>query len=151
MATTPSSRFSLNVSVGVDTRKNRPIERLRRMLLSDLVVKSTLLFVFALPSSAQTTTQTPTQTPNTSSPAKIPPVQQRIEVTATRVPEDPDEVPTAIQVISGEELSARGANDLRSTLSEAIGVDTAPGGDAGPASAVPEFWGLKEFDAFLLV
>ena len=24
-------------------------------------------------------------------------------------------------------------------------------GDAGPAGAVPEFWGLREFDAFLLV
>src|SRR5207245_3146244 len=31
------------------------------------------------------------------------------------------------------------------------GVDVAPGGDGGPASSVPEFWGLKEFDAFLLV
>ena len=31
------------------------------------------------------------------------------------------------------------------------GVDIAPGGDRVPASAVPEFWGLKEFDAFLLV
>ena len=29
--------------------------------------------------------------------------------------------------------------------------DIAPGGDGGPASSVPEFWGLREFDAFLLV
>jgi iron complex outermembrane receptor protein len=33
----------------------------------------------------------------------------------------------------------------------AAGVFIAPGGDGGPASSVPEFWGLKEFDAFLLV
>src|SRR5438270_3127323 len=32
-----------------------------------------------------------------------------------------------------------------------MGVEIAPGGDAGPASSVPDFWGLKEFDAFLLV
>src|SRR5207247_9062136 len=32
-----------------------------------------------------------------------------------------------------------------------MGVAIAPGGDAGPASAIPEFWGLREFDAFLLV
>src|SRR4029079_4862550 len=36
-------------------------------------------------------------------------------------------------------------------LSLAAGIAVAPGGDQGPASAVPEFWGLREFDAFLLV
>jgi iron complex outermembrane receptor protein len=82
---------------------------------------------------------------------KVPPVQQSIEVTATRSPEDPQTVPAAIEVFSGDELSARGARDLRGALSLATGVDIAPGGDAGPASSVPEFWGLKEFDAFLLV
>src|SRR5690242_10224809 len=81
----------------------------------------------------------------------IPPVQQTIEVTATRTAEDPHAVPAAIEVFNGDELSARGARDLRSALSLATGVDIAPGGDAGPASSVPEFWGLKEFDAFLLV
>jgi iron complex outermembrane recepter protein len=82
---------------------------------------------------------------------KLPRVQQRIEVTATRLPEDPNEVPAAIEVFTGDELSARGARDLRTALLLATGVDVAPGGDAGPASAVPDFWGLKEFDAFLLV
>jgi len=67
------------------------------------------------------------------------------------VPEPPEEVPTAIEVFNGEELRARGARDLRSALALAIGIDIAPGGDGGPASAVPEIWGLKEFDAFLLV
>lgn len=33
----------------------------------------------------------------------------------------------------------------------AVGIDIAPGGDGGPATAIPEIWGLKEFDAFLLV
>jgi outer membrane cobalamin receptor len=41
--------------------------------------------------------------------------------------------------------------DLRSALALATGVDIAPGADQGPAASVPEFWGLKEFDAFLLV
>ena len=31
------------------------------------------------------------------------------------------------------------------------GVEAPAGGDAGPSSAVPSFWGLHEFDAFLLV
>jgi iron complex outermembrane receptor protein len=97
--------------------------------------------------------QTPSEPAKTTSApsSKIPVLQQNVEVTATRVPEDPAKVPTAIEVISGEDLRARGANDLRSALSGATGVDIAPGGDAGPASAVPDFWGLKEFDAFLLV
>jgi outer membrane receptor protein involved in Fe transport len=57
----------------------------------------------------------------------------------------------SIEVITGDDLRDRGATDLRSALALAAGVDIAPGGDAGPASVVPEFWGLKEFDAFLLV
>lgn len=89
----------------------------------------------------------PQQTP----PQKLPPVRERIEVTATRTPEDPEKVPAPIEVFTGDELALRGATDLRSALAFATGVEIAPGGDAGPASAVPNLWGLKEFDAFLLV
>ncbi len=74
-----------------------------------------------------------------------------VEVTATRFPEDPAKVPASITVFSAKELTDRGATDLRSALALAAGVFIAPGGDGGPASSVPEFWGLKEFDAFLLV
>src|ERR1019366_10171982 len=56
-----------------------------------------------------------------------------------------------IEVISGADLRARGVSSLKDALSLAAGVSIAPGGDNGPASAVPEFWGLREFDAFLLV
>src|SRR5205823_10652021 len=41
--------------------------------------------------------------------------------------------------------------NLSQGLSLATGIVVAPGGDTGPASSVPEFWGLREFDAFLLV
>jgi iron complex outermembrane receptor protein len=108
------------------------------------LIASTLLGC-AASTQAQATGQT------ASSPSPLPAVQERVEVTATRLPEAPDEVPAAIEVFLGEELRARGARDLRGALALAIGVDVAPGGDAGPASAVPELWGLKEFDAFLLV
>lgn len=80
-------------------------------------------------------------------PVVIPPV----EVVATRIAESPHEVPASIEVISGADLRARGATSLRDALSLAAGVAIAPGGDQGPAGAVPEFWGLREFDAFLLV
>lgn len=82
---------------------------------------------------------------------KIPPVTERVEVTATKLPEDPEQVPAAVEVFTGDELQSKGMRDLRGALSLAIGVEIAPGGDSGPASAVPDFWGLKEFDAFLLV
>ncbi|HYU33530.1 MAG TPA: TonB-dependent receptor [Thermoanaerobaculia bacterium] len=76
---------------------------------------------------------------------------ETIQVTATRVPEDVEGVPASVTVISGDELRARGANDLQSALAVVAGVSVAPGGDAGPAGSVPELWGLREFDAFLLV
>jgi iron complex outermembrane receptor protein len=80
-----------------------------------------------------------------------PAVAETIQVTATRVPEDVEPVPASITVITGEEMRARGATDLATALSTVAGVAIAPGGDAGAASSVPEIWGLREFDAFLLV
>ena len=93
--------------------------------------------------------QDPTAPPP--NPASTPTVSERIEVTATRVPEDVEPVPAAVTIISGDEIRARGAYDLQSALSLASGIVIAPGGDAGPASSIPEIWGLREFDAFLLV
>ena len=80
-----------------------------------------------------------------------PTVAETIQVTATRTPEDVETVPASVTVISGEELAARGVIDLASALALASGVSVAPGGDNGPAGSVPEIWGLREFDAFLLV
>src|SRR5262245_36138796 len=74
-----------------------------------------------------------------------------VEVVATRLPEAPHEVPASIEVITGDQLRARGVTSLKDALALAAGVAIAPGGDQGPAGAVPEFWGLREFDAFLLV
>jgi iron complex outermembrane receptor protein len=74
-----------------------------------------------------------------------------VVVTATRIPEPADRVPAEISVVSGDELAARGASDMAGALSLVPGVEAPAGGDAGPSSAVPSFWGLHEFDAFLLV
>src|SRR5947199_3568791 len=94
----------------------------------------------ALPLSAQAPQGEPTPT-----------VTETIQVTATRMPEDVETVPASVTVISGEDLAARGATDLQSALALAAGVSVAPGGENGPAGSVPEIWGLREFDAFLLV
>jgi len=94
----------------------------------------------ALPLSAQAPQGEPTPT-----------VTETIQVTATRTPEDVETVPASVTVISGDDLTARGALDLPSALALAAGVSVAPGGENGPAGSVPEIWGLREFDAFLLV
>jgi len=74
-----------------------------------------------------------------------------VVVTASRIPEALDQLPDDISVVFGEELRARDAWDMASALSLVPGVEAPAGGDAGPSSAVPSFWGLHEFDAFLLV
>jgi iron complex outermembrane recepter protein len=74
-----------------------------------------------------------------------------VVVTATRIPERADRIPANLSVVSGTELVDRGASDMASALSLVAGVEAPAGGDAGPSSAVPAFWGLHEFDAFLLV
>ena len=76
---------------------------------------------------------------------------QTITVTATRTPEPVDQIPADISIVSGQELLARDAWDMSKALSLVPGVEAPSGGDAGPSSAVPAFWGLHEFDAFLLV
>ena len=76
---------------------------------------------------------------------------ETIEVTSAKVPVNLRDSTATVTVVSGDDLRARGATDLRTALSLVAGVDIAPGGDGGPASSVPALWGLREFDAFLLV
>src|SRR5260221_10707177 len=81
----------------------------------------------------------------TDTPVAAPSAEENIQVTATRLPEDPENLPTVVTVLDGAMLRERGVTDLRSALGVVAGVDIAPGGDGGPASAVPEMWGLREF------
>jgi outer membrane receptor protein involved in Fe transport len=74
-----------------------------------------------------------------------------VEVTATRIPEETVDVPASITVLTARDLREIGAGDLSTALRFAAGVDMVPGGDAGPAAAVPEIWGLRELDSVLLV
>jgi iron complex outermembrane receptor protein len=94
---------------------------------------------------AATASASPSPAPSPATRAEV------VEVTAKGLREEADSVPAMVTVVSGDETRARAADDLRSSLVSVAGVDVAPGGDNGPASSVPEFWGLKEFDAFLLV
>jgi outer membrane receptor protein involved in Fe transport len=80
-----------------------------------------------------------------------PTIEETVQVTATRVPEDVESVPASITVVSGQELADRGVTNLTGALALVAGVAIPVGGDGGPAGSVPEIWGLREFDAFLLV
>ena len=81
----------------------------------------------------------------------VPPQHAVIEVTATKIAEDVMLVPQSVTIVDGADLRARGAHDLPSALSLVAGVSVSAGGDAGPAGSVPEMWGIREADAFLLV
>src|SRR5258708_6901150 len=106
-------------------------------------MKRTLLLAVCVLACTAALGQAPPPTP--------PKTSETIEVTADKIPEDVLSVPAHVTVIDGDELRARNAVDLQSALALASGVSIAPGGDGGPAGSVPEMWGLREFDAFLLV
>jgi len=82
---------------------------------------------------------------------QTPTFRDQVEVVATRLPDAPHDVPAPIEVIDGDTIRNLGARTLNEALALAAGVVVAPGSDTGPAGSVPEFWGLREFDAFLLV
>ena len=74
-----------------------------------------------------------------------------VEITTSKLAKPAELTPGMLTVVSGQDMRDRNVNDLRGALSLVAGVDIAPGGDAGPSASVPGMWGLREFDAFLLV
>src|SRR5215475_8028808 len=99
---------------------------------------------------AQTATDV-SQAQNTTSPEIAEPFRVSVQVTATRFGEPIQQVPGAISVVTGDEIRARGATNLRTALALLGGVSVAPGGDAGPAGAVPGLLGVREVDDLLLL
>src|SRR5258706_10612277 len=82
------------------------------------VMRLRSFLALSVASSSAVLAQTPAPAPQ-----KLPTVERRIEVTATRLPEEPDKVPAAIEVFTGDELRARGVHDLRDALSLAVGLE----------------------------
>jgi outer membrane receptor protein involved in Fe transport len=102
-----------------------------------------LFFAGASNAPAQSPAPTPAPTP-------VSRTTEQVVVSATKVPEDPVNVPGGVSVVTGEELRRRGARTLADALQDVAGLDTANGSDNG--SRVPNIglWGLKEFDALLV-
>ncbi len=75
----------------------------------------------------------------------------RIEVTSDKIPTTLARSPDSVTVVDGDTLRSQGATDLSGAMRLVAGVEAPADGDNGPASSVPALWGLREFDAFLLV
>ncbi|HEY2346870.1 MAG TPA: TonB-dependent receptor [Xanthomonadaceae bacterium] len=80
-----------------------------------------------------------------------PTLLDRIEVTSDKIPTTIARGTDTVTVVDGNTLRAQGATDLAGAMRLVAGVEAPAGGDNGPASSVPALWGLREFDAFLLV
>ena len=121
----------------------------------DHTAATLVLFVALLPAAAYAQAPNAPQDPPRHAQQDPPPApptfQDTVQVTATRFGEPVAEVPGSISVVTGDEIRARGATDLRTALALLGGVSVAPGGDAGPAGAVPGLLGVREVDDLLLL
>src|SRR5215471_13178334 len=120
-------------------------------MIIDKRAATIVLLAALVPAAAYAQTSTSPQDPQQNPPPNVPTFSDAIQVTATRFGEPVAEVPGSISVVSGNEIRARGATDLRTALALLGGVSVAPGGDAGPAGAVPGLIGIREVDDLLLL
>ena len=79
------------------------------------------------------------------------PAKYEIVVSATKTKQDVINVPNAASVVSGAELRRRGTRTLADALQDIVGLDTADGSDNGSLLPNIGMWGLKEFDALLVM
>jgi outer membrane receptor protein involved in Fe transport len=81
----------------------------------------------------------------------VPPASEQIVVSATKLPEDDIDLPADTTVITGQELRARGTQTLADALATSEGVEAFEGSDQGGRIPNVSLWGLKEFDAYLVL
>jgi iron complex outermembrane recepter protein len=74
-----------------------------------------------------------------------------VQVTASRFRQQVQDVPDSLAIVRDADIRARAAVDLRGALALVGGVEVVPGGDAGPAGAMPALLGSREADDFLLL
>ncbi len=101
-----------------------------------------LVVLFSTAAWAQTTGAAPTP---------VPAAQENIVVSATRLPERETEIPGQATVITGEQLRRENVKTLAEALQNVVGLDTGLGSDNGGRMPNIGFWGLKEFDALLVM
>jgi outer membrane receptor protein involved in Fe transport len=82
--------------------------------------------------------------------APTPTASTNVVVSASKVPEDPIEIPGQAEVVPGEDLRRRGARTLQDALQDVVGMEASGGSDNGARFPNLGMWGLKEFDALLV-
>jgi len=89
--------------------------------------------------------QTPSPTP------AVPAAKEQVVVSATRGSEIETEIPGQVHVISGEQLRRDNVTNLADAIQDIVGIDTGQGSDNGTRLPNIGMWGLKEFDALLVM
>ncbi len=111
-----------------------------------ILVRMAALLSLLAPAGAGGQSPTPTPTPNSSAS-----VREDVVVSAARGPESETEIPGQATVISGERLRRENVKTLADALQDVVGLDTGLGSDNGSRLSNIGLWGLKEFDALLVM
>ncbi|MGH9441690.1 MAG: TonB-dependent receptor [Thermoanaerobaculia bacterium] len=78
-------------------------------------------------------------------------VSETVVVSATRGPEIETEIPGQATVLTGDELRRENVKTVAEALQDVVGLDTGEGSDNGSHQPNIGLWGLKEFDALLVM
>src|SRR5215471_12207701 len=106
-----------------------------------------MAFCFGMGSAVSGQTPTPPPTPTPTPPS----VQENVVVSATRGAEIETEIPGQATVVTGDELRRTNSRTVAEALENVLGIDTGEGSDNGARLPNIGMWGLKEFDALLVM
>jgi iron complex outermembrane receptor protein len=122
------------------------------LLVLGLVVASAVRAQDAgTPEAGPEKTKTPTPTPAAAKQPTPAPVTESVVVSATKIEEPSVDIPDSVTVVSGEELRRRGTTTLAEALQDVVGLDTGDGSDNGPRLPNIGLYGIKEFDALMVM
>ncbi len=96
-------------------------------------------------------TPSPTPAPGVVALPQLEPVNEEVVVSATKISQEPIDIPGDITVVSGDELRRRGTTTLAEALTDVVGLDTMDGSDNGPRIPNVGLFGIKEFDALMFM
>jgi iron complex outermembrane receptor protein len=105
----------------------------------------------ALVAQSPTPSPTPVPTPSTAAAQQIEPVNEEVVVSATKMAQGPIDISGDITVVSGDELRRRGTTTVAEALADVVGLDTMDGSDNGPRLPNIGLFGIKEFDALMVM
>ena len=118
----------------------------RAVLRAAAVSAAALLARSPLALGQSSTPPTPSPTPTAAAQ-----VSEEVVVSATKGPEEAIDVPASVAVVTGDQLRRQGAKTVADALQNVVGLDTGNGSDQGTLLPNIGVWGVKEFDALLVM